>query len=336
MKRTILSLLFLASMALLIASCKKEAKPQPDHSIIMTSNSASLSAGTSKQLASKNYSASQLTWASSDTTVATVDATGLVTTLKPGTIVITIKSQTYSVSTTCNVTVTQAKLTDIGVGADGSVFVIGSDTANTTGGHSIYKLVNGELHKLQGCTGIRIAVSPQGAPWVVNESNLIFKYNAGAWTQLPGTGSDIGIGADGSVFAVGTQLSTVTGGYIIMKWNGSNWDTMPQCAGIRIAVSPAGIPWVINLSNLVYEYGGYLWTQMPGVAAADIGIGGDGSVFVTGADTGVPAYTPPIYQFNGGSWSQVPGLSNGTSISVDAHGKVWYIDKSGFLHIPTN
>ncbi len=107
---------------------------------------------------------------------------------------------------------------------------------------------------------------------------------------------------------------------------------MPQCAGIRIAVSPAGIPWVINLSNLVYEYGGYLWNQMPGVAAADIGIGGDGSVFVTGADTGVPAYTPPIYQFNGGSWTQVAGLSNGTSISADAHGKVWYIDKVGFLH----
>ncbi len=135
---------------------------------------------------------------------------------------------------------------------------------------------------------------------------------------------------------VGTQLSTVTGGYIIMKWNGSNWDTMPQCAGIRIAVGPGGVPWVINLSNLVYEYGGYLWNQMPGVAAADIGIGADGSVFATGADTGVPTYTPPIYQFNGGSWSQVAGLSNGTSLSVDAHGKVWYIDKSGVLHAPAN
>ena len=84
MKHTILSLLFLVSMALLIVSCKKEAKPQPDHSIIMTFDNASLSAGTSKQLVSKNYSASQLTWASSDTTVATVDATGLITTLKPG------------------------------------------------------------------------------------------------------------------------------------------------------------------------------------------------------------------------------------------------------------
>ncbi len=185
MKRTILSLLFLFGMALLIGSCSKETKTQPDHSIITTFDNASLPAGTSKQLISKNYSASELTWASSDTTVATVDATGLIVTLKPGAVVITIKSQTYSASKTCYITVTQAKLTDISVGADGSVFVIGSDTVIGIG-HSIFKLVNGELHKLAGCAGVRIAVSPQGAPWVVDQSNQIFKYTPGTWSQLPG------------------------------------------------------------------------------------------------------------------------------------------------------
>ncbi len=41
---------------------------------------------------------------------------------------------------------------------------------------------------------------------------------------MPGTATDIGNGADGSVFAVGTQDVSPTGGYNIMKWNGTGWD----------------------------------------------------------------------------------------------------------------
>ena len=303
---------------------------------ILGFSNLTIAAASSKRLVGQHYLSSEFIWSSSDTTVATVSDTGLITALKPGTAIITVKTKTYSVSETLSLTVTDAKLTDVGVGADGSVFVVGSDTATTTGGHSIFKYYNGQFHKIPNGAGVRIAVSPQGVPWVVNKSNLIFKYSGGIWTQIPGSASDIGIGAEGSVFAVSTQIATITGGYAIIKWNGLGWDTMPYSAGVRIAVDPHGVPWVVNLSNLAYQYGGYLWNQVPGLAAYDVTIGGDGSVYVSGADTGLPTYYPSVYKYNGSAWSQVAGPTNATDISADSNGKIWYIDKSGILHAPTN
>ncbi|MDB5135184.1 MAG: Bacterial Ig-like domain group 2 protein [Mucilaginibacter sp.] len=334
MKSAILILFIFFSVTFLITSCVKEVKTEPDHSVIISFDTLRLSAGTSKQLVSKNYSANDLTWTSSDSTVAIVSNAGLITTLKQGSAIINVKSNTYAVSATCNVTVTDVRATDVGVGADGSVFVVGADSVSVTGGYGIYKLTNSQFHKLPDCAAIRVAVSPQGVPWVVNKSHLIFRYNGSTWDQLPGTATDIGIGADGSVFAIGTQFATATGGYIIMKWNGSAWDTMPDCAGIHIAVAPNGIPWVVNQSKLVFRYGGtYLWDTMYGVEGNDVGVGADGSVFVTGTDTTIVGYKPPIYKFINGGWSQIVGIS-GTSISVDPLGKIWYTDKSYVLHRP--
>ncbi|MBS1523470.1 MAG: Ig-like domain-containing protein [Bacteroidetes bacterium] len=303
---------------------------------ILGFSNLTIPAASSKQLLGQHYAQSEFTWSSSDTTIATVGTTGLITALKPGSVTITIKTKTYSVSETLSLTVTDAKLTDVGVGADGSVFVVGSDTVNSAGDHSIFKFYNSQFHKIANGSGVRVAVSPQGAPWIVNNSNQIFNYSGGAWAQVTGSASDIGIGANGSVFAVSTQVVTVTGGYAIIKWNGSGWDTMPYSAGVRIAVDPYGVPWVVNLSNLAYQYGGYLWNQIPGVAANDVTIGGDGSVYVSGADTGVPSYSPSVYKYNGGIWSPVTGPSNVTDLSADANGKIWYLDKSGVLHSPVN
>lgn len=318
-----------------VAACAKEITTQPDHSIVISFDTLKIAAGTSKKLISKNYAASDLLWSSSDSTVAVVNSSGLITALKPGVATINVKSVKYAVSAICTVTVVQGTVTDVAVGADGSVFVIGADSVSATGGYGIYKLVNNELHKLPDCAGIRIAVSPQGVPWVINKSHLIYKFNGTTWDVMPGTGTDIGIGADGSVFAIGTEDASPTGGYNVMKWNGSGWDTMPDCAGIHIAVAPNGIPWVVNKSNLVYKYGGtYLWYTQYGVKANDIGIGANGSVFVTGKDSSAINYKPKIYMFNTHStWSVVPGIS-GVNISVDPNGQIYYTDKLNMLHKP--
>ncbi|HEY9004370.1 MAG TPA: tectonin domain-containing protein [Mucilaginibacter sp.] len=336
-------LLFLFSLfvgvALLLTSCVKDVKTEPDNSILLTFNDATLESGMTKQLVCKNYSASDLTWTSSDSTVAAVSVSGMITAHKPGTTTINVKSKSHAVSATCSVTVVQGKATDVGVGADGTVYVVGDDSV-ATGGYAIYRVDScGCRHRLVDVGAIRVAVSPQGIPWVVTKSNLIFRYNAGtkAWDQMPGTATDIGIGADGSVFIIGTEFATITGGNIIEKWNGSGWDKMADCAGIRIAVDPTGTPWVVNKSNIVFQYGGtYLWNPIFGIDGNDIGIGADGSVYVTGKDSTLATYNPPVYKLQGGStWSQVPEIS-GTSISVDPKGKPWYIDKQGILHKPTN
>ena len=41
------------------------------------------------------------------------------------------------------------------------------------------------------------------------------------WKQLPGSGNDIGVGANGAVWAIGTNPTA--GGYGIFRWNGNDW-----------------------------------------------------------------------------------------------------------------
>ena len=92
-------------------------------SSIVISGNASLAAGQSEQLAAQGtYSDSssqtitgQVTWQSSDVTVATVNSAGLLTSLKAG--AVTITATMSSVSGTAGVTVTSAVLTGINVGA---------------------------------------------------------------------------------------------------------------------------------------------------------------------------------------------------------------------------
>lgn len=334
MKISILSLLLFCGIFLLLNSCGKKQTPQPDRSFQLSVNTLTLDAGTTGTLSPNKYSASDLNWTSSDSTIAAVDNAGLITALKSGSVTITAKHKTYDASGTCSVTVNVAKFTDVGVGADGSVFAIGAIPVPSIGGFSIFKIVNGEMHKLPNCSAVRVAVSPQGVPWVITSSNQVLKYVSGAWQTIAGTASDIGIGADGSVFAISTTVYSPSGGFTILKWNGTTFVTMTDCSGIHIAVSPNGIPWVANKSNVVYQFSGnVLWNVVSGVSANDIAIGTDGQVYVTNASTGVAGYQPPIYKYNSTTtaWTQLPGIF-GTSISAGTAGKIWWIDETGLLH----
>lgn len=218
------------------------------------------------------------------------------------------------------------KATDVSVGADGAVYIVGADSLST-GGYAVSQVIDGKTSKLPDCAAIRIAVSPQGVPWVVTKTHTILKYNGSSWDQVPGTANDIGIGGDGSVFIIGTQFATATGGNVIMKLNGTTWTLMPDCAGVHIAVDPQGTPWVVNLSNIVFQYGGtYLWNPIYGVSGNDIGIGADGSVVVSGSDANAH-----IYRYLGNGWSIIPDISGG-SLSVSPEGSVWWIDSANVLH----
>jgi hypothetical protein len=136
---------------------------------------------------------------------------------------------------------------DIGVGADGSAWVIGQD--QEPGGYGIYHWVNNNWVQVDG-GAVRIAVGPDGAPWVVNSQGLIFHRVGGTWQLLPGAANDIGVGADGSAWVIGQDQEP--GGYGIYHWVNNNWVQVDGSAA-QITVGPDGAPWVVNKQGLIFH-----------------------------------------------------------------------------------
>lgn len=180
---------------------------------------------------------------------------------------------------------------DVGAGADGSIWVIGQNPMGPAD-FGIFKY-NGSGWDADVAQGgaVRIAVDPTGVPWVVTSWGGIFKRTTnsaltGSWQPMPGFATDIGIGANGSVWVVGT--TAISGGFGIYKWNETNWNWDQDTSGTgatRIAVSPSGKPWIVNsagnikrkLSNSPFSGS---WEQLSSANVKDIAVGpgpGDGT-----------------------------------------------------------
>ena len=144
--------------------------------------------------------------------------------------------------------------TDIGVGSAGHVFFIATD------GSSIWQHTTSGNRAVPG-RAVRIAVAPNGHPWVVNVSGEIYRDVATAdgattWKLIPGWASDIGIGVDGTVWVLG-------GGGRPYRWDDTkaSWVTGTGI-GTAIAVDPGGNPWVVNASGEIYQFVAGAWKQL--------------------------------------------------------------------------
>src|SRR5438445_13899490 len=99
-----------------------------------------------------------------------------------------------------------------------------------------------------------------------------------SWRQIPGKALSLSIGADGSVWHIGTGVAG--DGLGIFQWTGSAWHQV-EGAGVGVAVAPDGTPWHWNLFGHIFKREENNWRQMPGLAR-HIGIGPDGSVWLGG------------------------------------------------------
>jgi hypothetical protein len=88
---------------------------------------------------------------------------------------------------------------------------------------------------------VRIAVAPNGTPWILDNDGRIHQRTAGQWVQVEGRALDIGIGADGTVW-----VTTLTDDWgedgVLAKREGTAWvsHSRPSSA---VTVDPAGMPW---------------------------------------------------------------------------------------------
>lgn len=212
--------------------------------------------------------------------------------------------------------------TDIGVGADGTAYIIGAGAV--PGGYGIFRWNGSNWDNIPG-GAVRVDVSPQGTPWVVNNAGNIFRGDGnGAYEVLPGGATDIGIGADGTVYIIG--MDVVPGGYGIYRWNGSNWDKIPGGA-VKVDVSPQGTPWIVNNGGNIFRGNGSgSFELLPGLAT-DIGVGADGTVYITG--TGAIPGGYGVFRWNGSDWSSIDG--GGVHISVSPQGLPWLVNNANAI-----
>jgi hypothetical protein len=178
---------------------------------------------------------------------------------------------------------------------------------------------------------LRIAVDPKGKPWVVTRDQQLFCRVADGWRQLPGKFSDVAVGANYAVWALGPAESRTRGGYPIYHWNGSAWEEL-QGAAVRIAVDPQGMPWVVSDAGALFRLAkadwhpdGFFWQDLPG-RVSDIAVGPDGSAWALGPAEERTPEGLPILRWDGAAWAKVPGAAR--RIAVGPKGVPWVINEA--------
>lgn len=182
-----------------------------------------------------------------------------------------------------------------------------------SGGYAInrYNYVTHQFLPVPG-GALRIAVGPDGLPWIINNKGEIYKMGTGAqWQKLTGSALDIAVGATGAAYMISTVPAP--GGFAIKYWKNNQWNQMPGKGAVRIAVSSTGVAWAIDNANKILKSNG---TSMDdtGVFGRDIAAGGNGSVYAIGQTAVLGGYA--VKKNENGCWVQL----DGGGIAITAHG----------------
>ena len=243
--------------------------------------------------------------------------------------------------------ITSGLANDIGAGGTSSneaVWVIGTAPIGTNGDYTIHKW-NGSTWVASDGGARRVAVEPNGVPWVVNAAGKIFRRTSssptsGGWQEMPGLAHDIGIGANGAVWAIGT-IAVGNNDFSIHQWNGAAWVVTTNGAGaidggaVKIAVGPAGVPWVVNSAGNVYRRTTSVphlgtWEYLAGPAARDIGIYDRDYAWIVAEGALTDGF---LHVWNDQEWQWVASSYGSAyhSVSVGPDARPWAID--GFNQI---
>ncbi len=230
----------------------------------------------------------------------------------------------------------RGEATDIAVGGDGVVWAISRTPAPDKNGCTVQRLRDG-LWEPMGGAGTRIAVDGAGTAWTVDGDGAIRRRDGGAWTPVTCDGipvgvsaagepvsgaSDIGAGADGSVWVTGRAVHG--DGHPVLRWNGARWERAEGSA-VAVSVAPTGLPWIAGGSGAISRMrtGGPLgsgWSALPG-SAADIAVS-------TGvAPAAWTAGSGGIHAWNGLGWDRIRGRA--ARIAAGPDGTPWTVDADG-------
>jgi hypothetical protein len=169
-----------------------------------------------------------------------------------------------------------------------------------------------------GCT---LKLSILAVAVVLANSVPVIAADKEAWENIPDSASCITAGADGSVWAIGTDRQKT--GSSILRWNGKEWDKVDGAA-TKIAVDPKGVPWIINGKGEIFRRSKDSWEKLPGLGE-EIAIGGDGVAWIVNKKSAGKGHA--IQRWNGKDWDDIDGAAY--KIAVDAKGIAWIINSFG-------
>lgn len=207
---------------------------------------------------------------------------------------------------------TQILANDISIGPQGDVYVA------TVDGHLYqYDIIQNKYTKIKGDFDLgsisKVSVSNDGTPYVITASGSTYYLNAAnKWIRLPGCASDIAVGNGGEVYKIGCDIRANGYGIFRLFNNENNEDSYKQhrrcrrkknnncddCSyaydnksnkqywfrlsgsGVRIAVAPSGLPYIVNTSGMILSYENENWTPIITAGLArDIEVTNDGEIF---------------------------------------------------------
>jgi Tectonin domain len=213
-----------------------------------------------------------------------------------------------------------------------------------------------------------LAVESNGAPWIINQSGQVNRFDGNAWQAVPGVMADaLATGPDGSIFALAAGQ--------IRRYNRleKRWLRVTGQAK-AIAVGPQGMPWIVTNRHEIYASAMFdevrpdsnsstpagqvnataavtsniltlptskeilnlaSFKQVQQVAARDISIGKDGGVFALAFDGSVIRWNNGQQRFLSypGQFKRIATAPDGQPWGISTSGEVWHHTSNGWARI---
>jgi len=221
---------------------------------------------------------------------------------------------------------------DVGVGSEGDIYVVGLDGRLYQYNFltNFYTFVEGD-YELTLIT--RVDVDDDGTPYVIANCGQIFYLNCyNHWIQLPGCGTDIGVGRGFDVWKIGCDARVGGFGiwklfckskckcncgrqcirFRVLRYTAKLAGDVRKCywyridgSGLRIDVHPDGNPYVINSDNTIFRYNGIDWNAITGFRARDLTLSNEGLLLAAGIDARIGR----VLNESTGSWLILSGAA---------------------------
>jgi hypothetical protein len=206
---------------------------------------------------------------------------------------------------------------DLSIGADGHIWIV--DTTRTGGNIALWRDTAWLPMQAEGIPAWRIAAGTKEQLWFVSAANQAYYLQEGRYFRAPGALSEVAVGADGSVYALGVQKQA--GGFGLWRWTGMSWNALGKGA-VDLAVDADGQVWAVDESGRISTApkGKSHFTEVPGTAKA-IAINGK-RVWILLPDGGL-AYR------KGNTWKKKKCPYAVRALAVDTAGQAWIADDQG-------